>query len=243
MHARIRPRRLCRTHRLWRTLQVGSVAEYLAHGPGFVYLAHPALGPLWQVVGQKIRGGSLAPRAEVQLEVAEACLRDVHVQGSLLVSAAAPLGHIEQRAAPRGATAAATSSTSLLDRLFTAGGQTSSNSPAASSGTSASTSTGGGSAEVGYSQPCNFDEPCQGGPTESRLVFSQRCGRLRLHNVRVANRGVDWGHPENVWWRHSLARHESCRITLHGASGECVGRGWGGSGSAPTAQTKGLVLL
>ena len=61
-------------------LQVGSVAEYLAHGPGFVFLAHPALGPLWQVAGQKIRGGSLAPRAEVQLEVAEACLRDVHVQ-------------------------------------------------------------------------------------------------------------------------------------------------------------------
>ncbi len=35
-----------------------------------------------QVVGQKIRGGSLAPRSELQLEVAEACLRDVHVQAS-----------------------------------------------------------------------------------------------------------------------------------------------------------------
>ncbi len=29
--------------------QLGSVAEYLEHGPGFVFLAHPALGPLWQV--------------------------------------------------------------------------------------------------------------------------------------------------------------------------------------------------
>ena len=36
-----------------------------------------------QVMGQKIRGGSLAPRSELQLEVAEACLRDVHVQARL----------------------------------------------------------------------------------------------------------------------------------------------------------------
>ena len=63
-------------------LQVGGVADYLAGGPGFVFLCHPALGPLWQVVGQKIRGGSLAAQAEVQLEVAEVCLRDVHVQAS-----------------------------------------------------------------------------------------------------------------------------------------------------------------
>lgn len=34
-------------------------------------------------MGQKIRGGSLAPRSELQLEVAEACLRDVHVQARL----------------------------------------------------------------------------------------------------------------------------------------------------------------
>jgi hypothetical protein len=49
-------------------------------------------------------------------------------------------------------------------------------------------------------------------------VFSDRCGRLRLHNVRVRNAGVQWGHPGNVWWRHSLERAESCRILLHGAA-------------------------
>jgi len=48
------------------------VEEYLQHGPSFVFLYHPALGPLWEVVGQKLRGGRLAHGAEVVLEVAEA---------------------------------------------------------------------------------------------------------------------------------------------------------------------------
>ena len=46
--------------------------EYLKRGPGFVFLYHPALGPLWEVIGQKLRGGRLARGAEVLLEVAEA---------------------------------------------------------------------------------------------------------------------------------------------------------------------------
>lgn len=40
--------------------EVGSVEEYLESGPGFIFLFHPALGPLWDVVAQKIRGGFLA---------------------------------------------------------------------------------------------------------------------------------------------------------------------------------------
>lgn len=50
-------------------LKVGTVEEYLAKGPGFMFLFHPALGPLWDVVAQKIRGGALAPGAELVLEV------------------------------------------------------------------------------------------------------------------------------------------------------------------------------
>ena len=37
-----------------------------------MFLYHPALGPLWEVVGRKLRGGRLAHGAEVVLEVAEA---------------------------------------------------------------------------------------------------------------------------------------------------------------------------
>jgi hypothetical protein len=47
---------------------VGSVEEYLARGPGFLFLFHPALGPLWDVIAQKLRGGALAPGAELVLE-------------------------------------------------------------------------------------------------------------------------------------------------------------------------------
>lgn len=43
--------------------------EYLEKGPGFVFLFHPALGPLWDVIAQKIRGGALAPGSELVLEV------------------------------------------------------------------------------------------------------------------------------------------------------------------------------
>lgn len=34
--------------------QVGEVLEYLEQGPGFIFLYHPALGPLWDVIGQKV---------------------------------------------------------------------------------------------------------------------------------------------------------------------------------------------
>eukprot|EP00889_Picochlorum_renovo_P008685 jgi/Picre1/35715/NNA_003175.t1 len=66
---------------------VGSVEKYLETGPGFVFLFHPALGPLWHVVAQKIKGGKMHERAEVQLEVAEASIVDLEVSGSLIVSA------------------------------------------------------------------------------------------------------------------------------------------------------------
>ncbi len=49
--------------------------EYLQRGPGFIFLYHPALGPLWDVIAQKVRGGALAPGAELVLEVwGAACL-------------------------------------------------------------------------------------------------------------------------------------------------------------------------
>lgn len=72
--------------------EIGSVDKYLADGPGFIFLFHPALGPLWDVVAQKIQGGKIAHRSEVQIEVAEACIHDLEVSGSFLIEADAPLG-------------------------------------------------------------------------------------------------------------------------------------------------------
>eukprot|EP00887_Chlorella_sp_A99_P002643 scaffold6.g2643.t1 len=86
---------------------LGGVAQYLATGPGFIFLFHPGLGPLWDVIAQKVRGGSIAERSEVQLEVAELCWEDVHVAGSLIVRAAVPLGHFEDTEQPAEAEAGA----------------------------------------------------------------------------------------------------------------------------------------
>lgn len=49
--------------------ELGSVEQYLARGPGFIALFHPALGPVWEVIAQKIRGGALRQGGELVLEV------------------------------------------------------------------------------------------------------------------------------------------------------------------------------
>lgn len=48
--------------------------------------------------GEQVRGGSLAARSEVVLEVAAAHVEGLHVDGSLLVTATAPLGHMQAAA-------------------------------------------------------------------------------------------------------------------------------------------------
>lgn len=42
-------------------LQVREVSEYLQRGPAFIFVFHPALGPLWDVIGQKVRSTILSP--------------------------------------------------------------------------------------------------------------------------------------------------------------------------------------
>lgn len=131
---------------------VGSVADYLEGGPGFIFLFHPALGPLWSVVAQKLRGGRMASGAEVQLEIAEADIVNLDVDGSFLVLSDAPLG-------------------------------------------------------------CHKAAQIEGAP---ELVYSDACSRIRLRNVRVRNAGIDWTDESNVYWRHRVARKETCRVVLHG---------------------------
>ena len=48
-----------------------------------------------QVTEQKIRGGSLAAKSELRLEIAEVALQEVHVDGSLLVNATAIMGQTD----------------------------------------------------------------------------------------------------------------------------------------------------
>ena len=66
--------------------------EYLSDGPEFIYSALPSIGPLWDVVEQKLQGGEIKKGSEVRLEIAEIEWRDVSVQGSLFVESSSPFG-------------------------------------------------------------------------------------------------------------------------------------------------------
>lgn len=70
-----------------------SEKDYLDHGPSFIFHYHPALGPLYTVIAQKLRGGVLKQGAELNLEIAEADIADLSLDGSLNIKALSPLGH------------------------------------------------------------------------------------------------------------------------------------------------------
>lgn len=74
---------------------VPSEEEFIQQGPSFIFHYHPALGPLYSIIGQKIRGGSLSEGAELDLEIAEANIENLFVTGSLLIQADHPLGMYE----------------------------------------------------------------------------------------------------------------------------------------------------
>jgi hypothetical protein len=73
--------------------EVNNPAAFFTQGPSFIFRAHPALGPLWAIIAQKIRGGRLTKGSELQLEIAEADLENVSIDGSLIIHADAIMGH------------------------------------------------------------------------------------------------------------------------------------------------------
>lgn len=66
--------------------------DYLAMGPDCIVLFHPALGTLYSVIGQKIRDGSLAKGSEWVLEIAEADIANLDLDGSLIIEADSVMG-------------------------------------------------------------------------------------------------------------------------------------------------------
>lgn len=59
-----------------------TIEEFLKNGPNMTMFFHPALGPLWEVIGQKISGGGLDAGAELELEIAELFVRNLSVHGT-----------------------------------------------------------------------------------------------------------------------------------------------------------------
>jgi hypothetical protein len=70
---------------------------FFTKGPSFIFLYHPALGPLYSVIRQKIRGGTISPGSELQLHIAELDISHINLQGSLLIHADSVMGHLDAK--------------------------------------------------------------------------------------------------------------------------------------------------
>jgi hypothetical protein len=69
----------------------------LAFHPNFSFLYHPALGPMYSVIAQKMRGGKIMSGSELELWIADIDVSDFHLQGSLRISADNIMGDISEQ--------------------------------------------------------------------------------------------------------------------------------------------------
>jgi UTP---glucose-1-phosphate uridylyltransferase len=71
--------------------------EIAREGPlPFLFFYHPALGPLYKLIAQKIRGGRLAPGSELQLHIADLDMEGLDLEGSLRIEAECPMGALDR---------------------------------------------------------------------------------------------------------------------------------------------------
>jgi hypothetical protein len=73
-----------------------SLARHLEKAPDLLFLYHPALGPLYSVIRQKIKRGKIAPHSEIQLHLSDLALFDLSLNGSLQIYAENPIGHFTE---------------------------------------------------------------------------------------------------------------------------------------------------
>lgn len=83
---------LLTTHCFYDLPPLQSPEKYVEQGPAFLFHYHPALGPSYEVIAQKLKRGGLEEGSELHLEIAEIIASNLRVTGSLLVVAKAPVG-------------------------------------------------------------------------------------------------------------------------------------------------------
>lgn len=140
------------------------------------------------MIGQKLSGGSLSQGSELVLEIAEARLSEVSVDGSLLVYAENVVGHMSAPLTIHGL------------QYGEEGMQVEARLPNELAKRHMSSQVLGGAAGSGVSRAKEAvaDDPCE------RLVYSSRCGRIHMSNVTVKNRGIDWSAKNNLYWKHQV---------------------------------------
>eukprot|EP00210_Caulerpa_lentillifera_P005907 g5647.t1 len=78
-----------------------SLKEYLARGPGLIFLFNPSLGPLWSTIKQKIQNGSMSFGSELVLEIGEVKIESLSLSGSLFIISDNISGHLEAQSAAK----------------------------------------------------------------------------------------------------------------------------------------------
>ncbi|VHO03905.1 UTP--glucose-1-phosphate uridylyltransferase [Candidatus Rhabdochlamydia sp. T3358] len=72
--------------------------EYITKGPSTLFQYHPALGPLYTIIAQKIQSGHMTWGSELRLEIAEVQLENLYLDGVLHIIAEHVIGHyVEDR--------------------------------------------------------------------------------------------------------------------------------------------------
>lgn len=71
--------------------------DYLKNGPSFLFTYNPALGPVYQIIQQKLQKGTFHEKAELKLEIADILIKDLDLKGSLLIQADQIAGHMNAR--------------------------------------------------------------------------------------------------------------------------------------------------
>ncbi len=66
--------------------------DYLKNGPSFCFFYHPAIGPFFSVIAQKIHGGVLSEGSFLNLNIAEVDVKNLDLEGALVVQAKNPTG-------------------------------------------------------------------------------------------------------------------------------------------------------
>ncbi len=72
-----------------------SLEKYLEAGPDVAFLYHPALGPLYALIAQKISCGNLALGSEVEVEIVDLEIKNLNLSGSLAIRSEQPLGALD----------------------------------------------------------------------------------------------------------------------------------------------------
>ncbi|MBI3212001.1 MAG: hypothetical protein HYZ47_04905 [Simkania negevensis] len=67
--------------------------EFLKRGPSFILSYHPALGPLYSIIGQKMQKGKVERGSSLHLEIADLYIENLILSGSLVIRADAIMGH------------------------------------------------------------------------------------------------------------------------------------------------------